>query len=153
MEPASIDVRPATMDDSSVIADLVNELGAPTPIKDVDGRLESTLTAPDHAVLIAATPDGFPVGWIHVFVALRLQTASFAELGGVVVTQTYRRKGVGRLLLEAAETWAADNGVLKMRIRSRDTRSEAKSFYISQGYGHSKTQRVFDKILSYQTRT
>lgn len=109
--------------------------------------MKAILADGHHAVFIAESPDGSPVGWIHVVLSLRAQTATFAELGGMVVEKTHRRQGIGRLLLAAAEAWAIGCGVSKMRIRSRDTRSDAKAFCLRSGFEHSKTQRIFDKDL------
>jgi GNAT superfamily N-acetyltransferase len=140
-------IRPATPNDAAAVAHLAKELGSPGSVEDVDRRMTAILADGHHEVFIAEAPDGSTVGWIHVFLSLRAQTAPFAELGGMVVKETRRRQGIGRRLLEAAETWAIGCGAAKMRIRSRDTRSDAKAFYLRSGFAHSKTQRIFDKDL------
>ncbi|TCL59079.1 acetyltransferase (GNAT) family protein [Kineothrix alysoides] len=49
----------------------------------------------------------------------------------VCVLEEYREKGVGRLLIEAAEGWLLECGIKKICITSRD---EAVGFYEALGY-------------------
>lgn len=54
-----------------------------------------------------------------------------AKIERVSVLLEHRRKGVGRLLIEAAESWIQELGVKQICITSRD---EAVGFYESLGY-------------------
>jgi len=59
----------------------------------------------DHLVL-AAERNGRVVGWLHAFVALRIESAAFAEIGGMVVDASGRGQGLGQQLVRATATWA-----------------------------------------------
>jgi PhnO protein len=54
---------------------------------------------------------------------------------------------VGKLLLEAAVGWAAEQGYGKLRVRSNVVREEAHRFYEREGFQRIKTQAVFDRKL------
>jgi GNAT superfamily N-acetyltransferase len=69
------------------------------------------------------------------------------EIGGLVVDESYRRRGVGRLLMEQAERWAREKGCGAICLRSNVVRKDAHAFYERIGYSNVKTSRVFHKIL------
>ena len=106
------------------------------------------LTADGIGRIIAAVDAGGAVrGWTHVFVGHRIESDPFAEIGGLVVDEHHRNRGIGRSLLEEAEKWAAASGVSTLRVRSNMIRRDAHRFYERAGYSCIKTQGVFDKNL------
>lgn len=54
-----------------------------------------------------------------------------AKIERVCVLEEYRKKGIGRLVIEEAEKWLKEKGVRKVIITSRD---EAVGFYEKLGY-------------------
>ena len=96
----------------------------------------------------AETAEHELVGWVHVFGAARVESDPFAELGGLVVTEGWRGRGVGAQLVAAAERWALENGYRTMRIRSRTERVDAHRFFNRLGYSSRKTQLVFERAMS-----
>lgn len=141
-------LRAARSDDASAIADLCGELGYPARATDVRARLDVIERREDELVLVAESPGGTIAGWIHVFSAIRIESAPYAELGGLVVTADLRGKGIGQALVSAAEAWAHERGIGDMRVRSNVIRERAHDFYQRQGYRLSKTQKVFVKPLN-----
>jgi GNAT superfamily N-acetyltransferase len=143
----AVDIRSATMDDSSALADLSTQLGYPTsPIQSAN-RLGVILDSNKHAILVAYLADGKVVGWVHVFLAFRVESDPFAEIGGFVVTKEFRRQGIGRCLLAAVEEWVIQSGITKLRVRSRSNRVDTHTFFERLGFSKSKQQHVFDKSL------
>ncbi len=140
-------IRAATLDDASVIADLCTQLGYPTSVSQSVARLTAAIQSIDNAVLVACLSGGLIVGWIHVFVARRVESGTFAELGGLVVAEQYRGRGFGKVLLAAAEDWCAEQGVLRLRVRTRSERAGARGFYERLGFSLAKEQHVYDKPL------
>ena len=143
----AVDIRSATMDDSSALADLSTQLGYPTSTIQSANRLGLILDSNEQAILLACLAAGTVVGWVHVFLAFRVESDQFAEIGGFVVTEEFRRRGIGRCLLAAAEEWVIQSGITKLRIRSRSNRVDTHTFYERLGFSKSKQQQVFDKSL------
>ena len=82
----------------------------------------------------------------------QLQSAPFELIGGLVVRDGLRNRGVGRRLCEAAENWCRDQGQVTLRVTSRSTRTSAhrfylRGFYLKDGYETVKTSMVFEKKL------
>lgn len=144
---ASIMIRNAVMDDAAALAGLSDTLGYPASTQEVRERLPEIADSDDDCVLVACTAEGTVVGWIHVFLARRIETDRFAELGGLVVAEDHRGEGIAGKLLAAGEGWAIARGVNRMRVRSRSTRIGAHAFYKDSGYTRIKQQEVYEKAL------
>jgi len=91
-------------------------------------------------------PPDIVVGWIQVFALLLLELPPLAEVGGIIVDARYRRIGVGRSLMEAAELWARQNGLATLRLRNLQ-RSDAREFYRQLGYREVAASTLFTKLL------
>ena len=90
---------------------------------------------------------GQAVGWVQVFGRQLLVVDRHAEIGGLVVDEGYRGRGVGGLLMELAEDWARAWGCETLYVRSNVVREDAHRFYEGAGYHLIKTSRVFLKEL------
>jgi GNAT superfamily N-acetyltransferase len=142
-----LEVRPALLADAEALAALAGELGYPATPELVEARLAAILAGPGHAVLVAESIPGEVVGWIHVFGARRVESEPFAELGGLVVREGHRGRGIGRRLVEAARRWAAVRGFSTLRVRTSVVREEAHRFYRGLGFELAKRQSVFSRAL------
>jgi len=140
-------IRAAIPGDAPALGPLATELGYPNSGADTANRLEKVLDSDRHAVLVAETAELAIIGWVHVFGTVRLESDHFTELGGLVVAESWRGRGVGTRLVASAEKWALENGYHKLRIRSREERIEAHKFFQRIGYSGCKTQRVFERPL------
>ena len=141
-------VRDAKGDDAPTIADLSGQLGYSSSADEVEARLRAIADSPRNRLIVACRDVGSVVGWIHVLISLRVTSRPFGELGGFVVDEQFRGRGIGRLLLGAAEEWVKDEGVDLLRVRSRSNRTDSHAFFQRAGFGLTKNQRVFDR--SYQ---
>ena len=141
-------IRLAVPGDAPAVGSIATELGYPNNHAETAGRLRSVLASLGHMVLVAETAQQTIIGWVHVFGAVRVESDAFAELGGLVVAKSWRGRGAGAQLVAAAELWAMDSGYQKLRIRSREERTEAHGFFQRLGFVGCKTQRVFERPLA-----
>lgn len=145
---APVSVRPMTEADLADVARLATQLGYPSTPEQVARRFRSIQAAPDSHVLVAVGGSGAVVGWIHVFGNRLLESEPDAEIGGLVVDASVRGRGVGSVLVAAAEAWARDHGFPVVSVRSNVVRREAHEFYQERGYGIVKTQIKFRKTIA-----
>jgi len=109
------------------------------------GRYDINTGVYRYVAVLAA--EGRVVGWTHVVPCLQLEDAPYAELAGLVVDESARGIGVGKVLLAAVEAWACTHGFEAMRVRSNVVRERAHRFYEREGYARVKAQAVFRKAL------
>jgi GNAT superfamily N-acetyltransferase len=144
-------VRPAVLPDAAVIARLSGELGYPSSPEQVKERLAGLQSHPEHAVLVAeaqvSPSESHVVGWVHAYVERTLESNPTVELGGLVVEETWRGSGIGRLLMGQVECWARATGCETVTVRSNVVRERAHAFYQRLGFGLVKTQDVFRKSV------
>ncbi len=142
----SIVVRPATAGDAERVAPLSTQLGYPASETEMERRIRRTQQDRDQALFVAEA-DGVVAGWIQVFVRVLLMHDSEAEVGGLVIEDNCRRRGIGRLLMQKAEQWAHEKGCKTVYLRTNVIRKEAHVFYEKLGYKVVKTQTAFRKIV------
>lgn len=139
--------RTARITDADDISSLTAQLGYDVEPSQVRARLSSILARPDHLFHVAED-DGRVIGWIHATIAEYIEVDRFAVVGGLVVDRDRRKAGVGRLLLDAAERWAARQGCSVVRLWSSTPRTAAHRFYEAVGYTRIKTQYSFARSLA-----
>jgi GNAT superfamily N-acetyltransferase len=140
-------IREIRPEDSEVAAQLSGELGYPASAEVMKRRIQNIRGLPDNAVFVACIAESV-VGWIHVGTVRHLQSEAYGEVGGFVVSEACRSRGVGRMLLGYAEQWVAKRGLTKIVVRSRMGRDAAHRFYEREGYTRVKVSAVFSKVMS-----
>ena len=135
--------------DAGDVARLCGQLGYPTTAEAVAARFLHIARRRDQAVLVAES-GGRPIGWVHVGLHRTLESDPMAEILGLVIDGSARRRGIGAMLMSEAERWAEDLGCATVRVRSRIAREGAHAFYERSGYRRVKTQHVFEKALARQ---
>jgi predicted N-acetyltransferase YhbS len=109
MPQSRVEVRPIEADDADAAAGLCTQLGYPSDAAAVLSRMRQIAGDRNRAVLVACV-DGEVVGWIDLSVEYHLQSEPAALIGGLVVSDGVRNRGIGRQLCEAAEEWARGAG-------------------------------------------
>ena len=140
-------VRRAREADIPQLAGLCGQLGYPSSVEEVSGRLKGIAAAPEHAVFVAEMIDGTLAGFLSAFVMRTLESDAHVEVGALVVDAQQRSRRVGEVLMKHAEDWARENGCALVRLRSNVIRDAAHRFYERLGYEHYKTQKAFRKNL------
>jgi len=139
-------IRPARPDDATEITRLSVELGYPATLAATSANLATLLGSARYLVSVAAEGPRL-LGWAVVERRLSLESGERAELTGLVVSASARRKGVGRALVSAAERWGSEQGLASMYVRSNVARLESHPFYLGLGYNRKKTQHTYEKPL------
>ncbi len=143
----SVRIRRAEIRDVSALAVLATQLGYPTTRAEAFRRLSRLARSPGDAVFVAETTGAEVIGWVHVSVNHLLESATRAEVNGLIVAEGHRGSGSGKLLLRRAERWARERGCRVLNLRSNVIRKRAHKFYLRDGYEHYKTQKAFRKNL------
>jgi GNAT superfamily N-acetyltransferase len=96
-------------------------------VAEVDGRIVAMVTAQT----VVSTAEGGESVWIE----------------DVIVRGEYRRRGIGRRLVQAVEQWCAGRGVTRMQLLADSSNEAACEFYPRRGW--TRTGMVaFRKIIA-----
>lgn len=138
-------IRDARADDAGAIARLLTELGYPSDAGAVDERLERLRVVGDR--VLVAELDRRVVGVAHLQVTPALERERpAAKLGVLIVDEAQRGRGVGRALVEAAETEARLRGCELLFLTTAERRDDAHAFY--ERVGLEQTGRRYSRALS-----
>ena len=129
------------------VAALCGELGYAAEAGGVAGRFPALHKHPDNGLFVAVDGTGAVVGFLHVFARRTLHAEAAAQVVAMAVAEGHRRRGIGTLLLERAEAWAADNGLAAVMLYSADGRDDAHGFYAALGYRPKVGLSRYDKPL------
>lgn len=149
MDKASdILVRSIHPSDAAEVALLAAQLGYSRSEDAIRQWIEQLASRSSEQAAFVACMDTMVKGWIEISIQYRIQSAPFALIGGLVVHQNARSRGIGRILCAHAEQWGRERGLHLIRVTSRTTRADAHRFYLGAGFQPTKTSAVFEKILS-----
>jgi N-acetylglutamate synthase-like GNAT family acetyltransferase len=142
----ALNIRTASSDDAAAVLALAIELGYANDLREIRERLTRLATLPEHRVLVA-DDDGKVLGFCHVRLSHQVESATYAEIAGLIVAEPARGRGTGTRLVEAAEGWARECGVSSIRVRSNVKRVKTHAFYQRRGFEESKAQKTFTRCL------
>jgi GNAT superfamily N-acetyltransferase len=141
------EIRPARIDDAAELARLAGELGYPMSAAEMTRRLGVLLKNDRHYVAVAATGKDL-FGCMHVEHRFSLAEGERAEIMGLIVDPSARGQGLGRDLVDGAESWARARSLSVVTVRSNVVRELSHPFYAALGYSREKTQHVYRKKLA-----
>jgi diamine N-acetyltransferase len=158
---ARVHVRPATNDDYDALCPLFAELdlfhrlarpdffqAAPEPVR---GRefIATLIAGPGTAILVAdhAGPlSGLAIVRLHEMAGLPIVIPRrMVIVDAIVVAQAWRRRGVGRAILDGAGTWAKANNAAYVEIAVHEFNQGAIRFYEALGY-RTSTRRLISHL-------
>ena len=137
-------IRNVDINDSFAISSLSGQLGYESEVMSIEKRISGILKNPDHCIFVAEQ-NGIIIGWIHGLYSIRVESDAFIEIGGLIVDENKRRRGVGKQLVETVSLWAKSFNCSNIRVRCNIKRVESHKFYESIGFSLNKEQKVFDK--------
>lgn len=127
-------VREASQEDAAALAPLLGELGYPVDADALRARIDRMLTSDDQKVLIAERGNGaLGLLALHVFPVLAYDR-DLAMIMALVVTERARGMGVGRALIDRADTIARSLGASRLMVTTHVRRADAHAFYERLGF-------------------
>jgi ribosomal protein S18 acetylase RimI-like enzyme len=133
-------VREATAEDAEAIYSLAGELaqtlGDSLPrFEDVRGRLLELVEEPRARVLVAEGTGGAVIGAVSLWIKPDLAHGdTVVEVPTLVVAESSRREGVGKLLVEEVRRLAAENGANLIELVATPQNVAAREFYRALGF-------------------
>jgi len=140
-----VKIRRASSSDADTLAALMHQLGYDVPADAIAVRLQHR--AGRREVLVVVDDADTVLGWAAISTDETFVEGCGAHLEGFVVDEAARSRGIGTLLLDAAEGWARERGCSEMRVQSNVIRTRAHAFYAKQGYATIKAQYQLRKRL------
>ncbi|MFH7245703.1 MAG: GNAT family N-acetyltransferase [Spirulina sp.] len=134
---ASLQLRPATVADTAVIARLLDDLGYPGDLNFLTRSIQRQLDHPD-AILLVAVVDDAVVGVISLhFIPQLALPGDFCRISYLCVSPKARGQGIGTALESRAYEMAQAQGCDRMEVHCHSRRVDAHRFYTRQGYTES----------------
>lgn len=146
-----IRIRPARREDAAALGRLSEQLGYPATAEVITARVDDISRDPSATLLVAELPSSGLAGFAQFTHQRLIESDPRVEVAALVVDESARGRGVGRLLLEHGEQWALERGCNVINLRSNVVRAAAHSFYECLGYRHYKTQKAFRKQLTRES--
>jgi GNAT superfamily N-acetyltransferase len=140
-----VSIREMQPEDAEAVARLTAQLGYERNAAEIRHWIAGLASVVERQAAFVGCLGDEVVGWIEVSLERRLQSPSFALIGGLVVSADVRSHGIGRKLCERAEAWGWEHGAARLRVTSRTTRADAHRFYLREGFELTKTSAVFEK--------
>lgn len=144
---AGVAIRGMRESDVEAVHRLAVQLGYPAEPAFTLARIRDVLASDVADAFVAEDDEGRVLGWAHVFAAPFLESGPNAELGGLVVDESARGRGIGAALVARTEAWARERGIRKICLRSNVIRTEAHGFYQRLGFAIQKSQFKFQKEI------
>lgn len=143
-KPPPPQVREAKPGDSPRLLELIQFLGHPIEEKQLRKNMASLRKAGD--TTLVATLGKQIVGMRGVSRRVMIhRPAPLGRITALVVAEEAQGKGIGRLLVEAAELWLRKQSCQLIEVTSNDRRAEAHAFYRHMGYERSSI-RFYKKL-------
>jgi GNAT superfamily N-acetyltransferase len=140
-----ISIRTAQSKDIPVLVGLTAELGYPDSEEEIRRRFNIVSASPDHKIFIAESEE-IVVGLMS-FHALDILygAGKIGRITALVVTESERGKGIGRLLVQKAEELALESNCKRLELTTSIHRTDAHKFYESLGF-EATSKRFIKKI-------
>jgi GNAT superfamily N-acetyltransferase len=142
-----IHIRGMTCADISDSVSLLAQFGYEMTAAEAARRVRDVLSTPEHSLVIAES-EGRPIGLMHVFIRPAIENPREAVVQALVVDQKFRRAGIGRALMTAAQRWGEERGCRSVVLDSNVARTPAHAFYAALGYRVAATAYVLRKSLA-----
>ena len=132
--PLQLEIRPATADVSSRLAELFSQWGYRSDASRVQARLSAVAAHEDYATFVATT-GGIVIGIIGIRTGPVYEGDDiYAQVMVLGVDECQKRQGFASRPLAPAESWLASKGVEQVVVHSGLKREDAHAFYANAGH-------------------
>lgn len=148
MSRSPVHVRGVRLEDAADLLDLWQLPMRPSTLRaDALAELQAGIRkvlATDRERIVLAECDGDVAGALHLRVAplAPLTTEQALHISHLHVVEAFRRRGIGRTLLESAVSWAEERGVPHVVTMAAVNSRESSRFMARLGFGQAVTLRV-----------
>ncbi len=141
----TIIVRDAEKDDVPAIAGLLIELGYPEETSSLEARIKKMSKRMNDRILVAVR-ESRVVGVLslHIMPMFHLH-GRVCRVTSLVVSKDFRKRYIGRRLMDMAEAYARASGCVQIEVTSNARRADAHLFYDRLGY--TEESRILKKDL------
>lgn len=130
-------------DHAASVTHLSKQLGYKISIAETANNIQLLLNKKDTEAFVAVHENNI-VGWISVAYIVTVSSSPFCEIRGLVVDEAYRKKNIGKLLIEKVKQWCRAQNCERLRLRCNMKRKETHDFYLHLGFTKMKEQTVFE---------
>lgn len=137
-----VQVRNAIISDIPLLLEILYDLDRPRPKDDneldvFEKKIKQYLSEDDKTILLAEYNNKV-VAMISIIFLSRLNRQLFEMyIPELIVGKKYRKKGIGKLLIESCIELAKKKKCYRMRLESGNNRKEAHEFYKKLGFDQS----------------
>ena len=129
--------------DAEAVARLSKQLGYEVSVEQTEKNIQDVIPNENSDAFVAVHENKI-VGWISVAYMVTLESSPCCEIHGLVVHEQYRKKNIGKMLIEKTKQWCKEKNCERLRLKCNVIRKEAHKFYEHLGFIEKKEQKVFE---------
>jgi len=145
-------IRRATKDDAEAIANLYRELNTLSPVSVSPERIGALAKSRDtHLLVCDDAGEIIATALVCLCQDVMFDNQPFALVENVVVSSDYKRKGIGKNMMDYIEVFCLEQDCSKIMLLTSSENRDARSFYTAMGYdpdakiGFIKYRRYFSQ--------
>lgn len=144
-------IREATINDCAEIANLAKEIWTNNLISELEKEFNESIVSEKACIYVFVDEDkrikGFAQCNLRYDYVEGTKSSPVGFLEGIFITEEYRGKGIGKLLLNAVELWAKENGCIEFACDCGINNSTSYNFHIHHGFKEVNRIICFSKKI------
>lgn len=144
-------IREATINDCAEIANLAKEIWTNNLISELEKEFNESIVPEKACIYVFEDEDkrikGFAQCNLRYDYVEGTKSSPVGFLEGIFITEEYRGKGIGKLLLNAVELWAKENGCIEFACDCGINNSTSYNFHIHHGFKEVNRIICFSKKI------
>ena len=144
-------IREATINDCAEIANLAKEIWTNNLISELEKEFYEIIDSEKSCIYVFEDEDkrikGFAQCNLRYDYVEGTKSSPVGFLEGIYVTEEYRGKGIGKVLLSAVQSWAKEKGCIEFASECGINNSTSYNFHIHHGFKEVNRVICFTKKL------